>query len=280
MVGVSVAPTTIYPGTTYADANGFVWACKGCKLDANGNGFIKLGRVIMDDNYTGQSIKQTTAEEVLDASRSFPISGTITKRGSLIGDDTISYNSFEVVYENPIYNPQLQKISLSWYLNKYGFSTPNVVILAFGINDLTGIKRTDDEIREFIAENVSVIDSMLAEYPALKIIMVANPPCAHINTNTQTLYQEQNRRYNMARYYELLTQNVENVSTYKNNVFVVPAYMFVDREKAYDQNQIISLCKRYNDEVEYGRDFIHCSETGMYQISDALVPYIYYAIQQ
>jgi lysophospholipase L1-like esterase len=280
VVGVSVAPTTIYPGTTYADANGFVWACKGYKLDANGNGFIKLGRVIMDDNYAGQSIKQTTAEEVLAASRSFPISGKITKRGSLIGDATISYNSFEVVYENPIYNPQSQKISLSWYLNKYGFSTPNVVVLAFGINDLTGIKRTDDEIREFIAENVSVIDSMLAEYPALKIIMVANPPCAHINTNTQTLYQEQNRRYNMSRYYELLTQNVENASTYKNNVFVVPAYMFVDREKAYDQNQIISPCKRYDEEVEYGRDFIHCSETGMYQISDALVPYIYYAIQQ
>ena len=145
--------------------------------------------------------------------------------------------------------------------------------------DLRQMIKTDLE-REFIAENVSVIDSMLAEYPALKIIMVANPPCAHINTNTQTLYQEQNRRYNMSRYYELLTQNVENASTYKNNVFVVPAYMFVDREKAYDQNQIISPCKRYDEEVEYGRDFIHCSETGMYQISDALVPYIYYAIQQ
>lgn len=280
VTGVAEAPTTMYPSTIYKDVNNFNWACKGYKLDINGDGYIKFGRVIMDSNYAGVPINITTAAQVSAAAGALAASGQFTKNSSLIGDPILNYHSFEIIYDNPIYNPLTNSLSLSYYLNKFEFQTPDIVLLSFGINDLTGTKRTDDEIVTIINKYIEVIDSILTEYPTMKFLLIANPPCAHIVTNSSTRIQEAARRYNMSRFYELMVSNIENIAEYTENVTICPAYMFVDREKAYiSESNTIVPCNRYINELKYAIDFIHCSVIGMRQISDAIVPYIYDIIQ-
>lgn len=281
VAGVTNAPTTGYPGTTYQDENGFKWSVRGVILDSSGNGKLVLGNFNVDNNYGGTTSGTTTdADAAADA---IPMSGTLTKTANAStgsttssGDATISYSAVEKIYYNPFWNPGTEELDFAYYIAKWGYNPPDVVVFSLGYNDVGANKyHTVSSLAGIVTKAKTAVDRMHADYPDAKIVLNVNPMGYSGNTSNEIL--ESMRANNQAAYYEALVETFGESTDYSAYLAVCPSFMFVDREEAYN-TKTVTIGRRISKTITTTGDSTHCNVGGMNQIADAIVPYIYYLI--
>lgn len=174
-----------------------------------------------------------------------PSSGTIRKVSGN-GDASISYSSYSISDWNPFWDIANNKISFSYYFNKYNLSA-DVLFLQFMHNDVkVGDYPVGDEVAEdgitneetFISrlDDLSkIIDTWLEEYANKKIIL-------SIQSLTTVSTYDNNLIAQYFKYIELLYDR------YKNNehIIIMPVYPFVDNINAYP-TKIVKPCEYYED---------------------------------
>lgn len=282
VAGVTNAPTTGYPGTTYQDENGFKWSVRGVILDSSGNGKIVLVNFNVDSNYGGATSGTTTdADAAADA---IPVSGTLTKTANAStgsttssGDETISYNGVEKIYYNPFWNPGTEELDFAYYIAKWGYNSPDVVVFSLGYNDVGANKyHTVSSLAGIIVKAKTAVDRMHTDYPDAKIVLNVNP--MGYSGNTSNEISESMRANNNVAYYEALVEAFGESTDYSAYLAVCPSFMFVDREEAYN-TKTVTIGRRISKTITTTGDPTHCNAEGMKQIGDAIVPYIYYLLK-
>lgn len=279
--GVTNLPTTGYPGTTYQDKNGFKWTVRGVTVDSNGNGKLILGSFNVDSNYGSSSSNITTDADT--AANNIPTSGTLTKTSNastgLItssGDDTITYSGVEKIYYNPFWNPTSDELDFNYYINKWNYNSPDVVVFSIGYNDVgNGKYHTVESLAPIIAKAKVAVDRMHADYPNAKIVLNVNP--LGYGGDTSNEISESMRSNNQITYYEALINEFGETTEYKSYVVVCPSFMFVDRVDAYNL-KTVTIGRRISKTITTAGDVTHCNTDGMNQIADSIVAYIYYLI--
>lgn len=279
--GVTNLPTTGYPGTTYQDKNGFKWTVRGITVDSNGNGKLILGSFNVDSNYGSSSSNITTDADT--AANNIPTSGTLTKTSNastgLItssGDDTITYSGVEKIYYNPFWNPTSDELDFNYYINKWNYNSPDVVVFSIGYNDVgNGKYHTVESLAPIIAKAKVAVDRMHADYPNAKIVLNVNP--LGYGGDTSNEISESMRSNNQITYYEALINEFGETTEYKSYVVVCPSFMFVDRVDAYNL-KTVTIGRRISKTITTAGDVTHCNTDGMNQIADSIVAYIYYLI--
>lgn len=281
VIGVTNLPTTGYPGTTYQDQNGFKWTVRGVSIDSTGSGKLILGNFNVDSNYGGSSSGTTTDTDT--AANNIPTSGTLTKTSNASigsttssGDDSITYNGVEKIYYNPFWNPTSDELDFNYYINKWNYNPPDVVVFSIGYNDVGNREyHTVESLAAIIAKAKIAVDRMHVDYPKAKIVLNVNPLGYGGDTSNEIL--KFMRSNNQIVYYEALINKFGETTEYKSYVAVCPSFMFVDRINAYS-SKTVTVGRRISKTITTAGDATHCNTNGMNQIADAIVPYIYYLI--
>lgn len=279
--GVTNLPTTGYPGTTYQDGNGFKWTVRGVVINSDGNGKLVLGSFNVDSNYGGSSSGTTTDTDT--AADNIPTSGTLTKTSNAStgsttsnGDNSITYNGVEKIYYNPFWNPISDELDFNYYIHKWNYNSPDVVVFSIGYNDVgNGKYHTVESLAPIIAKAKVAVDRMHADYPNAKIVLNVNP--LGYGGDTSNEISESMRSNNQITYYEALVNEFGESTDYVGYVAVCPSFMFVDRIDAYN-SKTVTIGRRISKTITTTGDVTHCNTAGMNQIGDAIVAYIYYLI--
>ena len=279
--GVTNLPTTGYPGTTYQDGNGFKWTVRGVVINSDGNGKLVLGSFNVDSNYGGSSSGTTTDTDT--AADNIPASGTLTKTSNastgsttLNGDNSITYNGVEKIYYNPFWNPTSDELDFNYYINKWNYNSPDVVVFSIGYNDVgNGKYHTVESLASIVAKAKVAVDRMHVDYPNAKIVLNVNP--LGYGGDTSNEISESMRSNNQVTYYEALINEFGELTDYVGYVAVCPSFMFVDRIDAYN-SKTVTIGRRISKTITTTSDVTHCNTAGMNQIGDAIVAYIYYLI--
>ena len=245
VTGMSVLPSTTYPGRTYRDSNGKDWTIRSGKIDGSGNGYIvvtKFGAV--ENDFIN-----------------FPSSGILTKQGSGEGDATITYSNPIPCYYNPFINPTNSQLDISNYLTTWGLTVPNIIVIQFTWNDL-GIWASDVTINALLTNFKTAVDHIHTSLPSTKVILSIEP-CGSINGNMDW----NGKKYSVLRFAELMNAKFEDDSNYNTWLKIAPSYAFVDLINGYSSSSV-APCERYSSITEVsGGDGIHPSTTGMQQIA-------------
>lgn len=163
-------PHTGYGPVTYKDSNNVVWECKGAKLTlSEGKYSGKLKFAIF--NSDGTPVDHAV----------IPASGILTKANSKAGDATISYSNAVEVNYNPFWNINDSVIDIDNYLAKWGFDTPDVILMQFGYNE----GMSDSAMLRYAITATSrakaFIDSVHQQLPNCKIIFGVEPYGAEVS---------------------------------------------------------------------------------------------------
>ena len=279
--GVTNLPTTGYPGTTYQDGNGFKWTVRGVVINSDGNGKLVLGSFNVDSNYGGSSSGTTTDTDT--AADNIPTSGTLTKTSNAStgsttsnGDNSITYNGVEKIYYNPFWNPTSDELDFNYYINKWNYNSPDVVVFSIGYNDVGNRKyHTVESLASIVAKAKVAVDRMHIDYPNAKIVLNVNP--LGYGGDTSNEISESMRSNNQVTYYEALVNEFGESTDYVGYVAVCPSFMFVDRIDAYN-SKTVTIGRRISKTITTTGDVTHCNTAGMNQIADSIVAYIYYLI--
>lgn len=280
--GVTNLPTTGYPGTTYQDGNGFKWTVRGVVINSDGNGKLVLGSFNVDSNYGGSSSGTTTDTDT--AADNIPTSGTLTKTSNAStgsttsnGDNSITYNGVEKIYYNPFWNPTSDELDFNYYINKWNYNSPDVVVFSIGYNDVGNRKyHTVESLASIVAKAKVAVDRMHVDYPNAKIVLNVNP--LGYGGDTSNEISESMRSNNQVTYYEALVNEFGESTDYVGYVAVCPSFMFVDRIDAYN-SKTVTIGRRISKTITTTSDVTHCNTAGMNQIGDAIVAYIYYIME-
>lgn len=221
----------------------------------------------------------TDADTAADA---IPTSGTLTKTSNAStgttssGDNTISYSDVEKVYYNPFWNPMSDELDFNYYINKWGYNSPDIVVFSIGYNDVGASKyHTVESLASIVAKAKISVDRMHADYPDAKIVLNVNP--LGYGGDTSNEISESMRSNNQVTYYEALINEFGESTDYVGYVEVCPSFMFVDRIDAYG-SKTVTIGRRISKTITTAGDVTHCNTVGMNQIGDAIVPYIYYLV--
>jgi len=197
-----------------------------------------------------------------------PASGTITK-SSGVGDDTISYTSYEKSFQNHFWNPSTLELDFDYYIKKWGFNKPDLMIIQFGYNDIPAWG-SDAQVDKAVANAKSIIDRFKADYPNVQVIFSIQPSGA-INSAETT----DSRKGNVLNFVKkMVTQFVDNDS-YNSFVYICPAYAFVDRVNAYGAGTAKPSFRFPNVTEIVPVDKVHPREGGMAQMADAQEPIVH-----
>jgi len=230
-------------------SNGYSWTVTGYKLDGGGNGYMR--------------ITSTNMSAILLAT------GTLAKTGGT-GDTTINYTSSEVLDRNPLWNSATSQVDFQYYINKWSFAAPDVLLFMFGWNDYG----TWADPSSFITNCKTFIDLFHAQYPNAHVIF-SIPPFGYTEEPTKDV--------NGNKYSRLLCAK-KMFSTFATYSFVdiVTSYAFVDHINGYSTytiqpnsrySEIITLSRGCLD-TNIGNDDVHNNINGMKQIGDAVYPYL------
>lgn len=279
--GVTNLPTTGYPGTTYQDGNGFKWTVRGVVINSDGNGKLILGSFNVDSNYGDSSSNITSDTDT--AANNIPTSGILTKTSNAStgvitssGDDSITYDGVEKIYYNPFWNPTSDELDFNYYINKWNYNSPDVVVFSIGYNDVgEGKYHTVESLAPIIKKAKDAVDRMHVDYPNAKIVLNVNP--LGYGGNGSNGISKSMRSNNQIAYYEALVNEFGEMTEYKSYVVVCPSFVFVDRIEAYNL-KTITIGRRISKAFTTAGDVTHCNTDGMNQIADSIVAYIYYLI--
>lgn len=232
-------PQSTYGSPEYVDANGVSWQVTGNFADKAGNIFLRLG---IWDRWS-----------VPEAS--IPADGTLRKKD--IPEDAaaqIEYDQGQDCRFNPFWNPQTDCLDFNYYLSSTCQETPDIIVIQFTWNDLPPFA-TDKECLRFAEEMRQCISSLHHQLPDTRVLISIEPAGA--------LLSRRGADYIDGHHYTRLScfRTLSEAFAEDALVSIVPSFAFVDRLHGFNAE-------------EYAADDIHCNDSGMRQISDALVPYI------
>ena len=247
--GVSVSPSTGYPGQTYRDQTGKDWTIRGSKIDGSGNGKMLVTKY------------QATEADF----SSFPATGTLTKQSAGIGDAVINYSNPTAAYFNPFINGQTGLLDITNYITVWGLQTPEIVVLQFTWNDVA--KWASDSAVDSLVNNFKLsVDHIHEAYPTAKVI-ISIEPCGSVNGNLEW----NGKKYAVLRLVELLLTQFEVNTDYNTWVKIAPSYAFVDLVYGYS-SATVTPSERYAVTEQSGGDGTHPNTAGMNQIADCIYP--------
>lgn len=249
VTGVSEAPSTGYPGTTYTDANDNSWSVRSSKIDENGDGYMVV------TNYGATE----------DDFSNFPSAGTLTRvdTTSNEGDSQITYTAAAFCYHNPFINPSTGVLDISNYLDSWDLETPDLVLIQFTWNDLS-TWASDSSVSSVVDNFVTAVDHIHENLPNAKVILSIEP-CGSINGNRDW----NGKKYTVLKFAKIMIEQFEDNTAYSDWVYIAPSYAFVDLVYGYSSTTV-TPCERYDSITENsGGDGVH-PNTGMYQIADCV----------
>ena len=239
---------------TYKDTNNTVWTVWGYDLDESGNGKMRLY-----NSSNGVTL---------------PTSGTLTKNNGT-GDTSVTYANAVEVNKNPFWNMETSAFDaagITAYFSLWEFDKPDILILQFMWNDFSNWA-TDSSITQFITRLKTFISTFRSAVSSSLPVIFSIESSAPINMGQENNGSVDNngRKYTVLKLAEALyTEFAEDVNTY-----ICPAFASVDLMHALGSNEI-SINKRFADyKVEVSTDAIHPIQQGMYQIGDAVTPYVH-----
>lgn len=247
VTGITVLPTTGYPGRIYRDSTGKDWTIRSGKVDGSGNGFVVV----------------TKFSAVASDFSTFPSSGVLTKQDTGEGDAIINYSNPTFCYFNPFINPSTGLLDLPNYFATWGLANPNLAVFQFTWND-TGNWDTDTNLLALVGRFKTSADAFKTSYPNIKVVFSIEP-FGSINGNREW----NGKKYTVLRFVELLLIQFEDDVNYNSWVKIAPAYAFVDLINGYSNNNV-SPSSRYPSVSENaGGDGVH-PNIGMLQIADCV----------
>ena len=252
--GVTAIPDAGFSGTLYNDSNGKEWKTIGVSI-SGGVGKIRL----------------TPSDGSL--SPDIPSSGNILKVSG-DGEDTIAYSSVTNTYNNPFWNHNTNELDFSYYLNFWNQETPDIIVVQFTLNDLSGYGYIgpDDLDSEF--QNMkTMIDSLHSHIPSADIIFSIEPPGAK-NMRVRDINV---RHHNHLKYADKIFRFFEDNADY-NFLRIVPSYAYVDLDYGYNLSTAYPSPRLSAVGEVYATDEIHPSSDGMKQISDIITGCIHYIL--
>jgi lysophospholipase L1-like esterase len=245
VTGVTVPPSTGYPGITYKDENNNVWTCRGYKLDGSGNGLMRFATFGVTDM------------------SGFPSSGALTKFGTGTGQTTINYSASVAAYFNPFWNPATNLLDFNYYLTKFSFANPTHVCIQFTWNDLS-LWATDSTLASTVAKVKTIVDTIHTQLPSAKIVFSIEPMGA-----VDTTYDFFGKLYSVLKFAKAMFLQFTENSSYNTFVRIAPSYAYVDLKNGYTGSNV-ALSSRYPAVLEAYSDGVHCNEAGMRQIGDCV----------
>jgi hypothetical protein len=246
VTGVTVPPSTGYPGITYKDSNNNVWTCRGYKLDGSGNGLMRFATYAVTDM------------------SGFPASGTLTKvNAGSAGQTTINYSASEAAYFNPFWNPATNALDFNYYLAKFSFANPTHVCVQFTWNDLS-LWASDSSLAASVAKVKTIVDTIHTQLPSAKVVFSIEPMGA-----TDTTYDWFGKMYSVLKFAKAMFLQFTENSSYNTFVRVAPSYAYVDLKNGYTGSNV-ALNSRYPAVFEAYSDGVHCNDGGMRQIGDCV----------
>jgi hypothetical protein len=233
--------------TSYKDANNVTWWITGYKIDANGDGYLR----VTSNSETAQ----------------IPSSGTLTKSNTMVGDATISYSGADAVNRNPLWDEANQTYSFSYYIDKWGFASPDILLFMFwnGLSTAWSKQTLVDWVNN---DFTPFVEKFHAQYPSAKVIYSLPPFGRTINSYNDVNGVKFSRQYLFEVLYDL----------YKDSSYVqiCPSYIFVDNENGFDGTDTVvnSLYPDYQPSVPNEAQFVHPNDGGMCEIGNAVYPYV------
>lgn len=265
--GITELPVTGYPGTSYLDENDISWVVRGFKMakgtDGKYNGKLKLGKFSSDPNYGDGTSDDTSG------TGDFPPSGTLTKTQSengstLAGDTTITYTSADDARYNPFWNPSTDELDFQYYFDYWGFEVPDIFIMQWGYNEVQSYQEVDDgAVETAIQRAKTIMEKFHAQYPETKIVFGIEiygreiPGYGGGSSNNNSP-----KKYSVLSLAERLISLIEDDSSpYKDYVFLVPVYAFMDLIYGYGNVIEQQLCSLYSEAKTLttvnGKDGVH-----------------------
>ena len=207
------------------------------KVISGGNGYIKC-------TYVG--------------SNAISASGTITiSLGT--GDETITYTSQSKVAASPFFNAA-GSIDIANLKSNLGVTNFNVVTFQLGVNGSNTSLMTDATRITEINHAKTLIDALIADNAAIKIIIEIPTSDNNLATGFGDATTKKNYRYNLQRLREMILRYFDN-SVYHANVTVGISGLAIDRFNGY------------------GTDELHPNATGCEQIGRGMFPNILKLLQ-
>ena len=244
-------PSTRYAANSDFEVDGVTWSVRGTRLTED-NG-VYSGKILVSKYGSTNAV--------------FPSTGTATMRGV-----SVTWNSAEQASWNPFWNRSENKVDFNWYLTEYSFNTPDIICIQFGLNDL--VNATDASLTSMMTRLASLITTIHTQLPNTGIV-ISVPPFdgIHLSGSTSGNKNRLDMKYILHKYMKTLCNTYDN-STYSGYVTIAPSYAFVDRENGYTKQEV-ALNTRFPSvkDIVY-TDPLHCSEQGMRQIGDCVVPAI------
>ncbi|MCD8013297.1 MAG: hypothetical protein LUG99_08995 [Lachnospiraceae bacterium] len=249
VTGVSLAPSTGYPGRTYVDDNGNSWTVRGSKIDDSGSGYMVV----------------TKYQATEDDFSTFPDEGTLTRTDSSgEGDAAIFYSNPIAAYYNSFINPDSGELDISYYLDFWQFDNPDVVVLQFTWNDLSV---WSSYVSTLASSFQTAVDHIHENLPETKVI-ISVEPCGSVFSGRDW----DGKKYSVLNLVKALVDIFET-EDYEDFCKIAPSYACVDLIYGYG-TATVTPNSRYSSVTEISQgDGVHPS-TGMYQIGDCLYPII------
>lgn len=167
---IDIYPHTGYDPVTYKDSNNVVWQCKGAKLtltEGKYSGKLKFAIFNSDGTPIDHAI--------------LPASGTLTKTNDKSGDATISYSNTVEVNYNPFWNISDSAIDINNYLTKWGFDTPDIILMQFGYNEGISDSAMFQYAETAVQRTKAFINAVHTQLPNCKIIFGVEPYGAEVS---------------------------------------------------------------------------------------------------
>lgn len=247
-------PQSTYGSPQYQDANGIKWNVIGNKRMNDGSHRLRLGRWNPNGTW-GQAI---------------PPTGELIKVESK-GDglEKISYKDGESCPYNPFWNPHTNELDFNYYISKWKFNTPDIILLQFTWNDLPSYANKQ-QCEEFSKNLKNVIDIIHSQLPVCKIIFSIEPAGA-ILSNKGTYFID-GSHYTRLQLNDVLQEKFGGTSY--PFFYIAPSYAFVNRMSSFNTTIETPNSNYPSDQIEYVSDGVHCNTYGMNQIADCIIPYI------
>ena len=169
-------------------------------------------------------------------------SGDTLTRTSGTGDETITFTSWTVGGNNPLWNTVTNELDFTHYRQDLcGLSTKlDICNIQLGVNDSMGsVKTTKTDWEETLSAVTTLVDAILADSPNCKIILnLAGLDCpsptgwASLNGFPSS---DLKRNYQINNYYlrTYINEQIEARDDYKSNVFIGQSVMGINRWYGY-----------------------------------------------
>ena len=153
----------------------------------------------------------------------------------MAGDLTITFSGKHNAYRNPFWHPVNNNLDYKQYIEYYGFNVPDVYVIMFTLNDLSGWD-TDSTILNLMTSIKTIIDKFHSDYPLCKVIFSIEP----FGSFYGNAINVDGRLYSTLRFAELMFLEYEDNVLYNTWFQIAPSYAYVDIVYGYGKANVVA----------------------------------------